>query len=148
MTDIWLDACDAGFYCTNDGSGNTYCCAEDLTAEECAAEFGLTVSLIPDSATAEVPSATETIEDPEETTIESGTDSFTESLAETPSFTSDVPAETPVESPTLGLPTLPSATMTNATPTGPNSPAFTGGAARVRNTGVIILAGVAGVAAW
>ncbi|KAF2454901.1 hypothetical protein BDY21DRAFT_399031 [Lineolata rhizophorae] len=35
------DACDDGFYCTEDGAGETWCCPDDMDLDACAAAYGV-----------------------------------------------------------------------------------------------------------
>ena len=50
-----LDSCDAGFYCTADTKGETFCCPEGLSLTECATKYGVTGAL-----SSEIPTPTST----------------------------------------------------------------------------------------
>ncbi|KAF3022030.1 hypothetical protein E8E14_012606 [Neopestalotiopsis sp. 37M] len=39
------DSCNAGYYCTADSAGETYCCPEGTSTEDCAASYGVTGGL-------------------------------------------------------------------------------------------------------
>ncbi|OAL48583.1 hypothetical protein IQ07DRAFT_80739 [Pyrenochaeta sp. DS3sAY3a] len=125
-TDGSGNSCRAGFYCTSDGAGTTYCCPDGIDTPECARQYSLTISLIRESGAATPPAVP---------------------------APSDVPAETPVVtstpihvsvSPTAStapvLPTL----RPNATYSGPSVPEFTGGAVRRVVEGLAVLAGAVG----
>ncbi|KAJ9136439.1 hypothetical protein NKR23_g9867 [Pleurostoma richardsiae] len=45
------NSCDAGFYCTADTAGETWCCPEGLNLAECAAKYGVTGSLVSETPT-------------------------------------------------------------------------------------------------
>ncbi|ORY15027.1 hypothetical protein BCR34DRAFT_662305 [Clohesyomyces aquaticus] len=40
------NSCDAGYYCTSESTGNTYCCPNGTDVTNCAASDSLTVSLV------------------------------------------------------------------------------------------------------
>jgi hypothetical protein len=52
-----LDPCMTGYYCTTDGKKNTYCCPGGQDTLECAAAISLTVSLIRETGSVVIPSA-------------------------------------------------------------------------------------------
>ncbi|EDU46902.1 hypothetical protein PtrSN002B_011498 [Pyrenophora tritici-repentis] len=156
-TDGTGNACGPGDYCTNDGAGNTYCCPEGITAEKCAQEFGISVSLIPDAPTGGVPSPTGSIVIP----VASLTEVSSNIPAETPvdsatedsSSTSDDTVSTSTKSSTTRPPALPTsfASAALSTSKAPNAisssslPQFTGAAAKVGSAGMAILVGGAGL---
>lgn len=155
-----IEVCDPGYYCTRDAAGIPYCCVENVSAEQCAREYGVDGTLIPDSATPAVPSPTESPEIPSASDAESYTE-------EPPSFTSEdisptetaEPETTEAPYPSTGASNKP--TLPNVFPTGgyssrtltpnPSSvssalPQFTGGAAlRSCGQGALMLAGAAGL---
>lgn len=126
-TDGSGNSCSAGYYCTSDGAGTTYCCPDGIDTPECARQYSLTVSLIRESSTGIVPSATESSDVPVETP----------DVSSTPIHVSVYPTPTPpVDTPTA---------RPNATYSGPSPPEFTGGAAKVFGAGMAVFVGVVGL---
>ncbi|XP_014560869.1 hypothetical protein COCVIDRAFT_88141 [Bipolaris victoriae FI3] len=165
-TDGTGNACGAGDYCTHDASGSTYCCPQNLNAEECAKELGLDVPLIPDSAETSTPIAVPTgvsdsvaVPSPSPTEVEEEEEEETSSGAVvSPSSTPAEPSPSPssarassstrtAASQSVALPsvTSSSARLPNATSTGPGLPQFTGGAAKIAGSGAVMFAAVAGL---
>lgn len=55
------DSCDAGYYCSADSAGETYCCPEGMDTEACAAAYKITGGLtseIPVPTTSAYPTST------------------------------------------------------------------------------------------
>ncbi|KAF1928742.1 uncharacterized protein M421DRAFT_420641 [Didymella exigua CBS 183.55] len=50
------NSCEAGYYCTSDSAGDTYCCPDGSDTASCAQQYSLSVSLIRQTATP-IPSA-------------------------------------------------------------------------------------------
>ncbi|KAH7030810.1 uncharacterized protein B0I36DRAFT_114329 [Microdochium trichocladiopsis] len=49
------DACDAGFFCSADAKGATWCCPDSMTLEQCAQAYGLPGVLTSDSVPTSTP---------------------------------------------------------------------------------------------
>ncbi|EMD62626.1 hypothetical protein COCSADRAFT_173064 [Bipolaris sorokiniana ND90Pr] len=156
-TDGTGNACGAGDYCTHDNRGQTYCCPENLNAEECAKQLGLDVPLIPDSAETTTPVAEPTgVPSPTPTEVsESAVETETEEETSAVLVSSSSPSPSPstarvsstrmTASPSVELPTVASSRLPNATSTGPVLPQFTGGAAKIAGAGAVVFAAVAGL---
>ncbi|KAF9738709.1 hypothetical protein PMIN06_009607 [Paraphaeosphaeria minitans] len=52
-------SCDSGYFCSSDGRGNTYCCPNGMDLGACAEAYSLTVSLVSQTGTIDVPLQTE-----------------------------------------------------------------------------------------
>ncbi|KAJ1333726.1 hypothetical protein MN608_03722 [Microdochium nivale] len=89
------DACDAGFFCSADAKGATWCCPDSMTLEQCAKAYGL-----PGDLTSELPVPTST---PPSVTV-------------TPSNDVGLPTSTPGGNPP------PTPAQTTATPPAPTAP--------------------------
>lgn len=122
-----LDSCEAGYFCTSDGAGQTYCCPDGLDLASCAASYSLTVSLIRETGTPSAPPASEA------------------PATSTPIHVSAPPTSyPPVSFPTAtGPPVGPTGNATYSTAAPPQ---FTGAAAKLAGAGMAVLAGAAGVA--
>ncbi|EUC43801.1 hypothetical protein COCMIDRAFT_99903 [Bipolaris oryzae ATCC 44560] len=166
-TDGTGNACGPGDYCTHDNQNQTYCCPENLNAEECAKQLGLDVPLIPDSAETTTPVAEATgvpslspTPSPTETETESAVETETEEETSTvlvSASPSSLPSTTKLSStkttasPSAALPSVAKSSSSsstkapNATSTSPGLPQFTGGAAKVAGAGAAVLAAVVGL---
>jgi len=56
--DLSGNSCDAGYYCTSDPDGTTYCCPEGQSLSDCGAAYSLTVALVSQTGTVSPPSPT------------------------------------------------------------------------------------------
>lgn len=45
------NSCSAGYFCTSDSAGNTYCCPSGMSLSDCGAAYSLTVALISETGT-------------------------------------------------------------------------------------------------
>jgi len=45
------NSCSAGYFCTSDSAGNTYCCPTGMSLSDCGAAYSLTVALISETGT-------------------------------------------------------------------------------------------------
>lgn len=80
------DSCDAGYYCSADTTGETYCCPNESSLEECAAVFSVTGTL-----SAQLPVATgslSTLSGTTTTTLTS-TSTITSTVAKSTSSTTE-----------------------------------------------------------
>ncbi|KAJ6201798.1 hypothetical protein J3E72DRAFT_410159 [Bipolaris maydis] len=155
-TDGTGNACGPGDYCTHDNRGQTYCCPENLNAEECAKQLGLDEPLIPDSAatptTPPVAEETAVVPSPSAVLVSSSSPSPLPSPSPSPSPSSSTtrPSSTRTTAePSASLPTVASSSsssrLPNATSTSPGLPQFTGGAAKMAGAGAVAFAAVAGL---
>jgi hypothetical protein len=48
--DMTGNSCDAGYYCTQDTTGQTWCCPDGQTLAQCAAAYSITGSLVSETA--------------------------------------------------------------------------------------------------
>lgn len=111
------DACDNGYYCTTDGMGNTYCCPDGMDLGACAKAYSLSVSLIKESSTESVPTASSSV-----------------SAMTTPIH---------ITYPTATATVVPTGNATYSTSAPPSQ--FTGAAAKAAGAGMAVLAGAVGV---
>jgi hypothetical protein len=126
-----IDSCEAGYYCTSDNAGITYCCLDGIDTAECARQYSITGSLIRDATST---TAAEVIEPASST---EGVPTVTEIVS--------LPVAS-VDTPTLSASvTLPSVSAGNGSFSTPSLPEFTGGAVKGRRISVALLAGAAGL---
>jgi len=51
-------SCSAGYFCSSDNVGNTYCCPEGMSLSDCGAAYSLTVALVSETGTVAAPTGT------------------------------------------------------------------------------------------
>jgi len=100
-----IDACDAGFYCTSDKSGDTWCCPNALDVVACAASYTITGGLVsqtpkPTSSTAAPPRIT-----PHKNGTFTHTETVSSSCSSTIAPSAGFPGGGNGTSPTFGAPT-------------------------------------------
>jgi len=145
-TDICTDACRAGYYCTTDGLGRTYCCPDGLQNAECAKLYSLTISLMRETSRTALP--TPSTGRPFSVTVLSTPTSkihvtMTASTARrnaTSTYKSAVKSASRNATSSFVLPTGKFNVTTSTTP-----PLFTGAAGKAAAGGMAILAGAAGL---
>ncbi|XXG98507.1 hypothetical protein Hte_004831 [Hypoxylon texense] len=121
------DSCDAGYFCSADDKGATWCCPDSMTLEQCAAAYNLPGSLVSETApstttttksAASTPAATTT----NATTVKVVGSTTTAIASETTSDTSSsttsagTTVTTPAASPAVSSTTSSAASSTSATP--------------------------------
>lgn len=141
-TDVRTDACRAGYYCTSDGAGHTYCCPDGIQNAECAQLYSLTISLIRETSRTALPRSS-TGKPISLTVLSTPTSRIhvttTASTARRNATSTRRSASRNATS-SLVLPTG----KVNATRTSTKPPLFTGGAMKATGAGIAILAGAAG----
>ncbi|KAF2833569.1 hypothetical protein CC86DRAFT_278157 [Ophiobolus disseminans] len=152
-TDGTGNACRAGFYCTTDGRGNTYCCPDDIQNAECARLYSLTVSLMRETSLTARPTTstprfsvtalTPVLSIPSSRIHVTSTRSSVRSTTVAPSSRATTSAIRSASRNATSL-VLPSSKF-NATSTQSTVPLFTGGAMKVAGAGMAVLAGAAGL---
>ncbi|KAF2466904.1 uncharacterized protein BDR25DRAFT_236045 [Lindgomyces ingoldianus] len=114
------NSCSAGYFCSHDGAGTTYCCPDGMELSECAAAYSLTVSLIKETGSVPVPTGGSTV---------------------IPASTTPIHVSYPTAAPSTKVYPTGNATYSTVSP-----PQFTGAAAKVVGGGMAVLAGAAGLA--
>lgn len=146
-----LDSCDAGYYCTADTGGETWCCPDGMDVVACAAAYNIAGGLVsetPEPATSSVPSSTYA---PATTSSYVAVSSYTPSKNATVTATGyNTTTSCPVSTvgPSASYPAQ-NATATQFTPSGSPSPTevTVSGASVAGPAGVLALIAAVGVAA-
>jgi len=99
--DLTGNSCDAGYYCTSDSSGNTWCCPNGMDLVACAAVYSLTGTLASETPTATPSAASSSVSAP--------TTTAPSTIASTTAPTSKA-SIVPVTRPSVGTVTMPSTT--------------------------------------
>ncbi|KAI0177454.1 hypothetical protein BJ166DRAFT_506973 [Pestalotiopsis sp. NC0098] len=86
------DSCNAGYYCSADSAGETYCCPEGTSTDDCAAAYGITGGL---QSMSVVATSTYTATLTATTTVASTSSSAFSEAAVTTISTASAPSTTP-----------------------------------------------------
>ncbi|KAF2127375.1 hypothetical protein P153DRAFT_424623 [Dothidotthia symphoricarpi CBS 119687] len=133
------NSCDAGFYCTTDGT-DTYCCLNSIDTSACAAVYSLSASLIRETASVIPSAALLSSSVPAETPASTSRLIY---VSSTVSSASASASESATSSSTTSRSSTRSASATLASPTSasPTPSQFSGAAAKVGVAGMAVLAG-------
>ncbi|KAF2441612.1 hypothetical protein P171DRAFT_418288 [Karstenula rhodostoma CBS 690.94] len=130
-------SCDSGYFCSSDGQKNAYCCPNGMELGACAQAYSLTVSLISQTGTIDIPPQTE---------IASASVSVAIPTSETLVYITSIPSPSSslVDEASLPITTVSSIPVGNGTyATGIPPVEFPGVATKTELAGIVVFAGVA-----